>query len=51
VRPQPFDHHYEEDSEFIPTADPAHTPAINAIAQGRGFETAQQCGFYFNSNP
>ena len=43
-----LDHHYEEHSAFIPTADPAHTPTINAITEGRGFEQAQELGFNFH---
>jgi hypothetical protein len=29
----PLDHHYEKHSSFVPSADPAHPPAINLITQ------------------
>ena len=46
-----FRHHYEQDSAFVPTADPANAPAIDSIAQRDGLEEPQELGLNFHSDP
>src|SRR5207247_2586692 len=37
-------HHYEADVAFVPTAEPAHAPALDAVAQGYRLEEAEEFG-------
>ena len=49
--PLPLDHHDEENSAFVPTANPAHTPAIDPIPDGGWLEEAQELGLNIHSDP
>jgi hypothetical protein len=46
--PGPLDHHDEENPAFVPTTDPTHAPAIDAIAEGGGCEQAQEVSLNFH---
>ena len=37
-------HHHEADVAFVPTAEPAHAPALDAVAQGHRLEEAEEFG-------
>src|ERR1035441_6966173 len=37
-------HHHEEDLAFIPSAEPAHPPAIDTITQDRRLAETQESG-------
>jgi hypothetical protein len=49
--PWPLDHHNEKDPALVPTANPAHTPAVDAVAQGHRLEQAQELGFKLYCHP
>jgi hypothetical protein len=49
--PGPLDHHNEDHSAFVPTAHPAHAPAIDSIAEGGRLEQAWELGLNFHSDP
>ena len=46
----PFDRHYEADSAFVPSTNPANAPAVDAVAQRHGLEQAQELDFDFHGN-
>jgi hypothetical protein len=49
--PGPLDHHNEDHSAFVPTANPAHPPFIDAVADSNGLEQSQKLGLNFHRNP
>jgi hypothetical protein len=44
-------HHDENYAALVPSANPAHTPPVDAIAQVGEPEQAQELGFHFHSHP
>jgi hypothetical protein len=40
----PLDHRPEEDAAIVPSINPAHAPAIDAISQGHTLKEAQELG-------
>jgi hypothetical protein len=49
--PRPLDHHYEENAAFVPTTNPAHAPAVEAVPDSHGFEQPKELGLDFHGNP
>ena len=45
----PDDHHDIKDAAFVPTSQPAHTPAFNLIAHSDRFNQAQELRFNLHS--
>jgi hypothetical protein len=48
---RPFDHHEKEDAALVPTANPAHAPAIDAVIQGGWLGEPQEPSLNFHSHP
>ena len=50
-RGRSLDHHDEDYATLVPSANPAHTPPVDAITQVGTLEEAQELGFNFHSHP
>jgi hypothetical protein len=46
-----LDHHREKDSAFVPLANPADAPAINAIANGDFSEEPKKLSLNLHGDP
>jgi hypothetical protein len=47
---RPLDHHKKEDPALVPTAYPAHAPALDAVAQGCWLGEPQEASLNFHSH-
>ena len=48
---RPFHHHHEQDPALVPTANPAHAPAIDSVAYGHGLEQAHELDLDLHGHP
>jgi hypothetical protein len=45
-----LNHHHEDYAALVPSANPTHTPPVDAITDAGTLEQTQELGFYFHSH-